>query len=108
MNKKSGYLKLAQVGSVELLVHWSLPAGGVIVAAVVPADAKQWIYFCIAYLLLVIIHEAGHVLAAVALRLRVFAVEISGVGGLCQFERPRRVRDSVLPKVNVCRSALRE
>jgi ATP-dependent Clp protease adapter protein ClpS len=96
MNKRSGYFKLGQVGGVELLVHWSLPAGGVIVGAFVHADPRQWVYFCLAYLLLVIIHEAGHVLAAVALRLRVFAVEISGVGGVCQFERPRRMRQSVL------------
>lgn len=95
MNKRTGYFKLAQVGDVELLVHWSLPAGGVIVAAFVHADPKQWVYFCLAYLLLVIIHEAGHVLAAVALRLKVFTVEISGVGGLCRIERARRVRHSV-------------
>jgi ATP-dependent Clp protease adapter protein ClpS len=96
MNKRSGYFKLAQVGGVELLVHWSLPAGGLIVGAFVHADPKQWAYFCLAYLLLVIIHEAGHVLAAVALRLKVFTVEISGAGGLCQFERPRHVWQSIL------------
>jgi hypothetical protein len=95
MNKRSGCFKLAQVGDSEVLVHWSLPAGGLLVAAFVHADAKQWVYFCLAYLLLVIIHEAGHVLAAVALRLKVFAVEITGVGGLCRIERPRRVRHSV-------------
>lgn len=95
MNKRSGYFRLARIGGVELLVHWSLPAGGVLVGAFVHADAKQWVYFCLAYLLLVIIHEAGHVLAAVALRLKVFTVEISGVGGLCRIERPRRVRQSV-------------
>lgn len=96
MNKRSGYFKLAKIGGVELLVHWSLPAGGVFVGAFVHADPEQWVYFCLAYLLLVIIHEAGHVLTAVALRLKVFAVEISGVGGLCQFERPRSVRQSAL------------
>jgi hypothetical protein len=40
-------------------------------------------------------HEAGHALAAVALRLKVFAVEISRAGGLCRVERPRRIRHSV-------------
>src|SRR5215472_442691 len=94
-NRRSGYFKLAQIGGVELLVHWSLPAGGALVAAFVHADPRQWGFFCLAYLLLVIVHEAGHVLAAVALRIKVFTVEISGVGGLCRIERPRRVRDSV-------------
>lgn len=95
MKKRSGYFKLAQVGGSELLMHWSLPAGGVIVAAFVHANTEKWVYFCFAYLILVIIHEAGHVLAAIALRLKIFTVEISGVGGLCRFERPRRVRHSV-------------
>jgi len=59
------------------------------------ADPKQWVFYCLAYLLLVIIHEAGHVLAAVAVRVKVFTVEISGAGGLCRIERPRCVRYSV-------------
>jgi ATP-dependent Clp protease adapter protein ClpS len=95
VNKRSGYFKLVKVGGVDLLVHWSLPAGGVIVGAFVHADPKQWVYFCLAYLLLVIIHEVGHLLAAVTLRLKVFTVEISGVGGLCQIERPHNLRQSV-------------
>jgi ATP-dependent Clp protease adapter protein ClpS len=94
-NRRPGYFKLGQIAGVELLVHWSLPAGGALVAAFVHADPRQWGFFCLAYLFLVIIHEAGHVLAAVTLRLKVFTVEISGAGGLCRIERPRRVRDSV-------------
>ena len=95
MNKRPGYFRLAKVGGSQLLVHWSLPVGGVIIALFVHADPGQWVYFSLAYLLLVIIHEAGHVLAAVALRLEVFTVEISGAGGLCHFERPRRVWHNV-------------
>jgi ATP-dependent Clp protease adapter protein ClpS len=96
MDKKPGYLKLGQIGGTELLVHWSLPAGGVLVGSFVHADPRQWGYFCLAYLLLVIIHESGHLLATVALGLKVFSIEISGVGGLCRIETPRRVRDSVV------------
>jgi hypothetical protein len=95
VNKRSGYFRLAKVGGSELLVHWSLPVGGVITATFVHADPEQWVYFCLAYFLLVFIHEAGHVLAAVAQRLKVFTVEISGAGGLCRFERPHRVWQSV-------------
>jgi hypothetical protein len=96
MNKRSGYFRLAKVGGSELLVHWSLPVGGVIIATFVHADPEQWVYFCLAYFLLVIIHETEHVLAVVALRLKVFVVEISGVGGLCRFARPHRVWHSVI------------
>jgi ATP-dependent Clp protease adapter protein ClpS len=94
-NKRPGYFKVAQIGGVGLLVHWSLPVGGAIVAAFVHANPKQWVFFCLAYLFLVIIHEAGHVLAALAVRLRVFTIEISGIGGLCRIERPRCIRHSV-------------
>ena len=96
MDRRPGYLKLAQVGGIELLVDWSLPTGGVLVGSLVHADPKQWGYFCLAYLSLVIIHETGHLLATVALGLKVFSVEISGVGGLCRIETPRQVRDSVV------------
>jgi ATP-dependent Clp protease adapter protein ClpS len=95
MNKRPGYFRLAQVGGVDLLVHWSLPAGGAAVATLVHADPAQWGYFCLAYFLLVFIHESGHVLAALTLRLKVFTIEISGAGGLCRIERPRRVRHNV-------------
>lgn len=97
MDRRPGYFKLAQVSGTELLVHWSLPVGGAIVAASVHADPGQWGgYFCLAYFLLVVIHEAGHLLTALTLRLKVFTVEISGAGGLCRFERPHRVLHSVL------------
>lgn len=71
MSKSSGYFRLGKVGGTELLVHWSLPVGGVIIATFVHADPEQWVYFSLAYFFLVFIHEAGHVLAAVALRLKV-------------------------------------
>ena len=41
-----------------------------------------------AYSLLIVLHEAGHAAAARACGLRVFSVEISGIGGLCMSERP--------------------
>src|SRR4051794_28464958 len=95
MKERPGYFKLGEIRGVQVLVHWSLPAGGALVAAVAQADPAQWVYYCVAFTLLVIIHEAAHVLAAVALRLKVFTVEISGFGGLCRIERPRRIRQSV-------------
>lgn len=96
MNKRPGYFRLARVGGTDLLVHWSVLIGGAIVAACGNTDPGQWAELCLAYLFLLIIHEAGHVLAAVALRLKVFTIEISGLGGLCRIERARRVRHSVL------------
>ena len=96
MNQRKGYVRLLSIRGVPVFVHWSFPVGGVLIAVFWRVEPKNWLYYCIAYTLLVAIHEVGHVLAAVYLRLKVFAVEISGAGGLCRFERPPRVRQSVL------------
>ncbi|MEJ2156889.1 MAG: ATP-dependent Clp protease adaptor ClpS [Desulfobacteraceae bacterium] len=48
----------------------------------------ETIYFCIAYTLLIILHELGHASAARILGLKVFSLEISGAGGLCITEPP--------------------
>lgn len=43
MNRRSGYFELAQVRDCKLLVHWSLPAGGVFVANFVRASPERWL-----------------------------------------------------------------
>jgi len=96
MTAKRGYAKVAELRGVPVWAHWSLPLGGAIVSLYGQVEPQQWMYYCMAFVLLVVVHELGHVLAAVALRLKVFSVEISGMGGLVRFERPRRIRDSVL------------
>lgn len=96
MKPRKGYIRLLSVGSVPVFVHWSFPAGGILVAVIGRVDPPQWVYYCIAYTLLIALHESGHVLAAVSMRLKLFAVEISGVGGLCRVERPRSLWQSVI------------
>jgi ATP-dependent Clp protease adapter protein ClpS len=96
MTGRTGYLKLFEIRGVQLRVHWSFPVGGILVAAFVRADPEKWWHFVVAYTLLILIHEAAHVVVAVLLRLKVFAIEISGIGGLCLLERPRNTRQSVL------------
>jgi ATP-dependent Clp protease adapter protein ClpS len=95
MVERRGYFKLTTIHGVSVLFHWSFPAGGAIVASFGHVDPKQWIYYCIAYTLLIAIHECGHLLAAICLRLKVFSLEITGLGGLCRLERPRNLLDSV-------------
>lgn len=95
MTPRSGYLKLATIGETTVRVHWTFPAGGLLIALLVGVEPVQAPWFCLAYTLLIVLHEAGHFAAARLLGLRVPAVEISGFGGLCRFEVPRRVRDSV-------------
>ena len=95
MTKGRGYFKLVSIRGVPMFVHWSLPAGGVFVSLFGRVAPKEWVYYCVAYTLLVIIHESGHVLATVVHGLKVLSVEISGLGGLCHVERPRRVSHSI-------------
>jgi ATP-dependent Clp protease adapter protein ClpS len=95
MTKQSGYLKVATVRDIPVYVHWSFPAGGVLVSVFAHVDPAQWVYFCIAYTFLILLHEGGHVAAARLLGLKVISIEISGTGGLCRFERPRQARHSV-------------
>jgi ATP-dependent Clp protease adapter protein ClpS len=94
--RANGSIKVATIRGVSVFFHWSLPAGGLLVSSFGGVDPRQWIYYCFAYTFLVIIHECGHLLAATILGLRVFSVEISGVGGLCRLERPHNVLQSVL------------
>jgi ATP-dependent Clp protease adapter protein ClpS len=95
MKKRDGLFKIAEIRGVAVHIHWSFPLGGVLISCIGHVDPKQWLYYCIAYTALVIVHEAGHVLAAAALRLKVFSIEISGIGGLCTFQRPHKIQQSV-------------
>lgn len=91
-----GYLRIATIRGVPIWVHWSFPAGGLLVAAFGGVGFPVSLYYCLAYTALVAAHEAGHVIAARAFQLQVFSVEISGFGGLCRIEPPRQVRHDVL------------
>lgn len=89
MTKRTGYFKLATVRGIVLNVHWSFPTGGLLVSILGRSDPSAWIYYCLAYSVLVLIHEVGHVVAARMFGLKVFAVDITAMGGICRFERPR-------------------
>lgn len=66
MSEPKGYLKIAVIGGVPVFVHWSFPSGGIVVALIFHVDPRHWIYYCVAYTVLVGIHEAGHALAVMA------------------------------------------
>lgn len=54
------------------------------------------IYYCLAYTLLIILHEGGHFIAARAFGLQVSNVEISGLGGMCFIQAPRTVKEALV------------
>jgi hypothetical protein len=43
MNKRKGFFKIAQVGGVPILAHWSFPMSGMFVALLSHASPVQWI-----------------------------------------------------------------
>lgn len=96
MNKKKGYFRITTIGGSPIFVHWSFPAGGILISVYGHLDPRQWVYYCIAYTLLILIHEGGHFVAARLFRLKVFALEITGLGGRCRIERPRNIRQGAL------------
>lgn len=76
---------VARIGTIPVYLHWSVPAGCIFPAAFAGYEPLAFIYSCIGYILLVGIHELGHVLAVHITGNRVLSVEISGSGGLCRF-----------------------
>lgn len=96
MSERKGHFKVAEIRGTSVWVHWSLPVGGGAVALLGHVDPREWLFYCLAFTALIAVHEAGHVIAALAQGLRVFEVEISGLGGRCRFEHPHRIGQSFL------------
>ncbi|MGN6526592.1 MAG: ATP-dependent Clp protease adaptor ClpS [Burkholderiaceae bacterium] len=79
---------------VPVLVRGSLPTGGLLVACFANSSWAGTVCYCLAFIVLVLVHELGHFLAARTLGLRVFALVVSGHGGSCLTQVPRGVRDT--------------
>jgi ATP-dependent Clp protease adapter protein ClpS len=93
----NGYFKVMEIGGVALRVHGSLPAVGLLAAICAGFQLNDPAYFYVSYLILVGLHEFGHVAAARFLGLGAFSVEISAFGGQCRFSRiPSTVKDTFL------------
>jgi len=86
-----------------VILHWSLPLGGLVVAAYsLNRNLLVALYCCLAYPLLIAAHEFGHAAAAASLRLKVHAIYLAGYGGHCRFQLPRSVGGAFL----VCSAGL--
>jgi len=94
--KRPGYLRLLEIQGVPVYFHWSFPVGGILISLYSSSDIEKTIYYIFSYSILVIVHELGHLIAAKCMRLEVFAVEVSGAGGLCHFENPKTFNSAML------------
>src|SRR4051812_39177823 len=95
METRKGYFKLVTIRRVPIYVYWSLPLLPMLAPIFEGYEPHAFLYFILGFVLIVIVHEAGHVLAALALRLKIVAVDLSAGGGMCHVELPPRMWQSM-------------
>ena len=83
MQQRSGSLRLVTIRGVPVFIHWSVPIAGLLLSIFAGFQPLESIYYCVAFVLLIAVHELGHFSAARFFGLKVFAIDISGAGGKC-------------------------
>jgi stage IV sporulation protein FB len=78
---RSGFLTIGRVLGAAVRLHWSLPLGAVLFTGLRVAPGA-WLGF----LVLVLVHELGHAVAASRSGLRVTTVDAHALGGVCRWE----------------------
>lgn len=89
MDRPKGSVQLMRIRNVPVYFHWSFPAGAFIPMGIARFDPVPSLYLCGGYVMIVLMHELGHLLAAHFVRHRVFWIQISAAGGLCRVEPAR-------------------
>ena len=96
MDTPKGYFRLFTLRNVPVFLHWTFPTGGLILASFVGFDLYKVVYYTFAYVLLILIHEAGHMLAARIRGLKVYTIKVTGLGGECMVQQMQTIRDVVI------------
>ncbi|MEB4593325.1 ATP-dependent Clp protease adaptor ClpS [Candidatus Thiothrix sp. Deng01] len=78
------------IANIPIYVHGSLIWTCLLISVVVQFDLELMLFSCIGYILVVGVHEAGHVIAARMQGLNVIGVYFSDRGGLCRMEKAPR------------------
>ncbi len=78
-----GFFRVARIGGVGLDVHWSCFIGGVMLSAPASFNPRLMLPLIVGYLLVVLVHEMGHAIAARSLGLPVYGIRLRGMGGHC-------------------------
>ncbi len=89
-----GFVRVARIGGAPIDVHWSCVTGGLILCAAGAFQRELIVPLVVAYMLVVLVHEAGHAVAARILGLKVYGIRLIGLGGYCLTEPangPRRI-----------------
>ncbi len=78
-----GFVRVARIGGVPIDVHWSCVSGGLMLSAAGAFKPELLVPLMVAYVLVVLVHEAGHAIAATILGLKVYGIRLIGLGGYC-------------------------
>lgn len=94
---KTGYIAAFKLGGIPTYIHWSFPVYGLVIVAFLGRWSVSAVAASsLAYLLLVLVHEAGHALFARYSRATVHAMVVTGAGGVCIADKPTRLYRQLL------------
>ncbi len=86
--RKTGFARLAILGGTPLYGHWTVALVPLCVGLVTGFDVQATLVYCCAYLVVIAVHEAGHLLCAYLQGLRIQAIYLTGNGARCMIEPP--------------------
>lgn len=96
LNSRKSSWKFASVRGVPVYLHWTLGAAIPPVALLTGFELTESLYYFLACVFLILVHELGHVAAALALKMRVHALHLGLLDGHCVFQRPRGTRQTFM------------
>lgn len=89
-------MRVVTLGGVPVYVHWSFLLAGLFYGMLAGRELDAWLGYCVGYAALFALHEAAHAVVARGLGVKVLAVHLTGTGGACLVQPPRRTRDAAL------------
>lgn len=76
----NGYFRVGRPAGVELRLHWSVPVGALIIGGL-RFEPLLWLGF----MLVIIVHELGHVALVRIMGHQLIGIELTGIGGQCRW-----------------------
>ncbi|HZO12666.1 MAG TPA: hypothetical protein VFB62_05400 [Polyangiaceae bacterium] len=73
-----GYFRCGEIHGIPVRFHWTLPVGMLLFGGLSPA-------FWLAFVVLVLLHEAGHAFLVRRYGFLVTGIDVTGFGGLCRW-----------------------
>ena len=93
MTLKKGFIKLFTIKRVPVYLHWSFPVVGFILSLNAGFNPYKVMYYSFAYVILIAVHEIGHMLLARYRGLQVYSIYITGLGGECNIQQLQNLKD---------------